>query len=64
VALLLIILAVFALWGLGSGSTNPGTTHAEPQRSQGLTVTDCLEVTWKAGRPAHERPCHKAPPKP
>jgi hypothetical protein len=64
VALLLIILAMFAFLGIGSGSTGTSTTHAEPQRSQAPLVTDCVNVTWKAGQPAHVRNCHKARAKP
>jgi hypothetical protein len=70
VALLLILLAVFALLGFGSGSAGTSTgsggsePHAAVQRSQGLTGTDCVDVTWKAGQPAHVRSCHKAPGKP
>ena len=63
-ALLLIILAVFAFLGFGSGSTGTSTSHAEPQRSHPLKGTDCIVVTWEAGKPAHERPCHRAPTKP
>jgi hypothetical protein len=64
VALLLIILALLAFLGIGSGSTGTSPTHAEPQRSQPLMGTDCVHVTWEAGQPAHVRKCHKAPAKP
>jgi hypothetical protein len=30
----------------------------------GVTRSSCVVVTWKAGQPAHRRPCHKAPAKP
>ena len=63
-ALLLIILAVFAFLGIGSGSTGTSATHAEPQRSQPLVGTNCVVVTWKAGGESHQRPCPKAPAKP
>jgi hypothetical protein len=65
-ALLLIILAMFAFlgFGSGSGSTGTSTSHAEPQRAPRLTVADCIEVAWEAGRPVHKRPCPKAPAKP
>jgi hypothetical protein len=67
VALLLIILAVFALWGFGSGSAGTTTTFRGSQshpKVQRQLVTDCVEVTWKGPNgPSHVRPCHKAPAK-
>ena len=61
-ALLLIILAMFAFLGLGSGSST--TSHAEPQRAQPVSNGACVVVTWEAGKLAHQRPCHRAPAKP
>ena len=60
-ALLLIILSLFALF-VGSGSST--TSHAAAQRAQPVSSGVCVVVTWKAGEPGHKRPCHKAPAKP
>ena len=69
VALLLIILSVFALWGFNSGSTGVSTTTmAGPtttiRHSKTATGTTCVVVTRKRGEAAQQRPCHKAPAKP
>ena len=61
-ALLLVILALFAFLGIASGSST--TSRAETQRSQRPLVTDCVVVTWQAGGISHQRSCHKAPAKP
>jgi hypothetical protein len=63
-ALLLIILAMFAMLGFGSGSSGTSTTHAEPQRSQPQMQTGCVVATWEAGGSSQVRPCRKAPAKP
>jgi hypothetical protein len=87
VALLFILLSLFALIGFGTGSSSTGVGHvtqsssatgsASPtgstsstviqrsvQTTNGVTRESCVVVTWRAGRPAHRRPCHKAPAKP
>ena len=85
-ALLFILLSLFALLGFGTGSSSMGVGHVTQnssatgsasttgsasstvqrsvQTTNGVTRGSCVVVTWKAGRPAHRRPCHKAPAKP
>jgi hypothetical protein len=84
-ALLLILFALFAFIGFGSGSTAAGhvvqrsssagsasatgsasstVTQSSVQTVNGVTRRTCVVVTWKAGQPAHRRPCHAAPAKP
>jgi hypothetical protein len=84
-ALLFVLLALFAFLGFGTGSPSVGrvtqsssatgsatetggasstVTQSSVQTVNGVTKTTCIVVTWKAGQPAHRRPCHKAPAKP
>jgi hypothetical protein len=84
-ALLLVLFALFAFLGFGTGSPSVGrvtqsssatgsatatggasstVTQRSVQTVNGVTKTTCIVVTWKAGQPAHRRPCHKAPAKP
>jgi hypothetical protein len=84
-ALLFVLLALFAFLGFGTGSPSVGrvtqsssatgsatatggasstVTQSSVQTVNGVTKATCIVVTWKAGQPAHRRPCHKAPAKP
>jgi hypothetical protein len=84
-ALLLVLLALFAFLGFVTGSSSVGrvtqsssatgsatatggasstVTQSSVQTVNGVTKGTCIVVTWKAGQPAHRRPCHKAPAKP
>jgi hypothetical protein len=84
-ALLFVLLALFAFLGFGTGSPSVGrvtqsssatgsanatggasstVTQSSVQTVNGVTKETCIVVTWKAGQPAHRRPCHKAPAKP
>jgi hypothetical protein len=73
-ALLLILLALFSFTAFAeSSSTTTGSATAtgsasstviqrSVQTTNGVTRSTCVIVTWKAGQPAHRRPCHKARP--
>ena len=65
--LLVILLSLFAFLGFGSGSSGTvtsATSSATTAVQSSQRVAGCVVVTWKAGQPAHQRPCHKAPAKP
>jgi hypothetical protein len=47
-----------------TGSASSNVTQSSVQTVNGVTRASCVVVTWKAGQPAHRRPCHKAPAKP
>ena len=47
-----------------TASASSTVTQSSVQTTNGLTRSTCIVVTWKAGQPAHKRPCHKAPAKP
>jgi hypothetical protein len=47
-----------------TGSASSTVTQNSVQTVNGVTKETCVVVTWKAGQPAHRRPCHKAPAKP
>ena len=84
-ALIFMLLALFAFLGFGTGSPSVGrvtqsssatgsatatgsasssVTQSSVQTVNGVTRSSCVVVTWKAGHPAHRRPCHKSPAKP
>jgi hypothetical protein len=47
-----------------TGSASSTVRQSSVQTMNGVTRSTCIVVTWKAGQPAHKRPCHKAPAKP
>jgi hypothetical protein len=74
-ALLFILLALFSYVGFSAGSTGTSSTSTgsatargstsstviqrSVQTTNGVTRSTCVVVTWKAGQPAHRRPCGK-----
>jgi hypothetical protein len=80
-ALLFILLALFAFIGFGTsspavgrvtqsssasgsatatGSASSTVTQHTVGTTNGVTKSTCIVVTWKAGQPAHKRPCKRA----
>ncbi len=43
-----------------AGSASSTVTQHTVQTTNGVTKSTCIVVTWKAGQPAHKRPCKKA----
>jgi hypothetical protein len=74
-AILLILLSLFALVGFGTGSSTTSATATEGESatvtqgsqtvigSRHSTASACVVVTWRLGERTHRRPCGRAPAK-